>query len=325
MTGLGGYLVRRQPTAIITVVFASIAIFAGVRLMPGDPAATVLGESATPEAVAQLRDQLGLNEPVINQYLRWISGLVRGDLGTSLINGTPIATVIGQAVVPTLELAAAGMLVMIVVGLILGIGGSLAPTAALRAGIQALTTLLYATPEYVAAVLGVLVFAVRLDLLPAGGRIPILAAPLISLQYFILPAIGLGLHSGGVVARFLQTSLDRTLEQDFIDAARGTGVSGRGLVWRHALPNAMPSVLVILGMRLGHLLGGTVVIEAIFSWHGLGQVLVTSVTTRDYQIVQDLVMYSVVIFVSVQILTDVLQAALDPRVRESMTTGGALR
>lgn len=318
------YLLRRVPSAVLTVLVASVAIFACIRLMPGDPASTLLGEDATDQALAQLRSQMGLDRPAYQQYLDWVLGLVRGDLGTSLINGTPITELLGRAFVPTLQLAVAGMIVMVGTGLALGIAGSLGSDR-VRPVVQGFTTLIYGTPEYVVAVLGVLVFAVGLDLLPAGGRIPILSDPEIAVQYFILPAVGLGTHSGAVVARFLQSSLDRTLGQDFIDAARAKGISTARLVWRHALPNAMPSVLVILGIRLGHLLGGTVVIEAIFSWHGLGQILVTSVTTRDYRIVQDLVMYSVVIFVLVQIATDLMQAALDPRLRESLKTGVTVR
>lgn len=317
------YTIRRIPSAFATLAIASIAIFACVRLLPGDPARTVLGADATPDALARLHHQMGLDQPIVVQYLTWLAGVATGHLGSSYITGASISQTLAGGAVPTMELAVAAMIVTVIVGFTLGSVAALGRTTLARAAARTLYTLLIGTPEYVFAVLGVLVLAVGINLLPAGGRVSLSANFSIGVQYLILPAVSLGLHSGAVVGRFLDSSLQRTMEEPFIEAAQAKGISRRQLTWRHSLPNAVPTVLTVLGLRLGHLLGGAVVIEAIFNWHGLGQVLIDAVSARDYRIVQDLVLFAVLIFIVVQVLTDLAQAALDPRARESLVEAAA--
>ncbi|TDD67519.1 ABC transporter permease [Jiangella aurantiaca] len=309
------YALRRIPTAVLTCVVASIGIFWLVQLLPGSPVAMVLGEQATPESVAALEAEAGLDRPFVVQYFDWIGGLLTGDLGVSYVSRLPIADLVGPAVGATLELALASLLVTVVVGLALGITGAVARRRPATVAYRLISAIGFGVPEYVVGVLLVFVFAVTLRTLPAGGRVPLLEDPGTGVQHLVLPAIALSVHSAIVVGRFLETALNQQMDEEYLDTARAKGASRRRVLWRHALPNALPSVVTVIGLRIGHLLGGVVVIETIFAWPGLGTVLVNAVSSRDYLLVQDLVLISVAVFIVVQVGSDLLHAALDPRVR----------
>jgi peptide/nickel transport system permease protein len=309
------YLLRRLPAAVVTVVLTSVVVFLLINLLPGSPAGTILGDQATPADVAALERRMGLDDPLVQQYWDWVRGLATGDLGDSYISGVPIAETFSQTAGATLELTAASLVVTAVTGLAFGVAGATARRRGTQAAVRGLGAVVFGMPEYVVGILLILFFAVTVRMLPAGGREPLLADPEIGIQYLLMPAIALGLHSGVVVARFLETELRRQLDEEYLQTALAKGLSARRTLWRHALPNALPPVVTVLGMRIGHLLGGAVIIEAVFAWPGLGQVLANAVTSHDYLIVQDLVVYFVVVFISVQVLSDLVHAALDPRVR----------
>lgn len=302
------YVLARLPTALLTIVLASVAIFGLVQLLPGSPAAMVLGDQASAESVAELEAQMGLDRPLVTQYLSWIGGLLTGDLGTSYVTRLPINDQVIPAIGATLELTAVSLLVTVIIGLALGIAGATLRRSPARAMHKAITGIAFGTPEYVVGIVLVFIFAVTLRVLPSGGRED-------GLEYLILPVVALSVHSAVVVGRFLETALNEQLDEDYLDTARAKGVSRHRLLWRHALPNALPSVVTVVGLRVGHLLGGAVVIEVIFSWPGLGLLLTRAVSSRDYLLVQDLVLMSVVIFIVVQLVTDLVNSALDPRVR----------
>jgi peptide/nickel transport system permease protein len=249
------------------------------------------------------------------QYWNWASGLSTGDLGESYISGVPIYETFGNTIGPTLELTIGSLLVTIITGLAFGIAGATARRRTSLALTRVVNAVVFGTPEYVVGILLVLLFAITYRVLPAGGREPLLADPEIGIQYLLMPAIALGLHSGAVVGRFLETELRRQLDEEYVQTALAKGVSARRALWRHALPGALPPVVTVLGVRIGHLLGGAVVIEAIFAWPGLGQVLANAVDDQDYLIVQDLVVYFVAVFIAVQFVSDLIHVALDPRVR----------
>ncbi|TDE10944.1 ABC transporter permease [Jiangella asiatica] len=309
------YTLSRLPTAVLTCLVASLGIFWLVQLLPGSPVAMVLGEQATPEAVAALEAEAGLDRPLVVQYFDWIGGLLTGDLGVSYVSRVPIGDLIGPAVGATLELALASLLLTILMGFALGITGVVARRRPAAVAYRLFSALGFGVPEYVVGVMLVFVFAVTLRVLPAGGRTPILEDPGAGFQQLLLPAIALSVHSAVVVGRFLETALNQQLDEEYLDTARAKGASRRRVLWRHALPNALPSVVTVIGLRIGHLLGGVVVIETIFAWPGLGTVLVNAVSARDYLLVQDLVLISVVVFIAVQVASDLAHAALDPRVR----------
>jgi peptide/nickel transport system permease protein len=309
------YLLRRLPAALVTCVLASIGIFWLVQLLPGSPAAMVLGDQASPESVAALEAEFGLDRPLAVQYLSWVGGLVQGDLGISYVSQLPVSELVAPAVGATVELTVASLLLTCVFGFALGLAGALARRRVATLAYRLVTAVGFGVPEYVVGIFLVFVLAVTLRVLPAGGREPLLSNPAEGFEYLLLPALALSLHSAIVVGRFLETALTEQLDEEYLDTARAKGVSRLGLLWRHALPNAMPSVVTVIGLRIGHLLGGVVVIETIFAWPGLGTVLVNAVGSRDYLLVQDLVVLSVFVFIVVQVVSDLVHAGLDPRVR----------
>jgi peptide/nickel transport system permease protein len=317
------FVLRRLPAALVTIVLASVVVFLLTALLPGSPAATILGDQADPAAVAALEERMGLNDPLAQQYWHWVSGLVTGDLGDSYITGVPIAETFGNTVGPTIELTLGSLVVTILTGLGLGIAGATARRRGTQTLIRAVNAVVFGMPEYVVGILLILLFSITYRVLPAGGREPLVADPEIGIQYLLMPAIALGLHSGVVVARFLETELRRQLDEEYVQTALAKGVSARRALLRHALPGALPPVVTVLGVRIGHLLGGAVLIEAIFAWPGLGQVLANAVDSNDYLIVQDLVVYFVAIFIAVQVISDLIHAALDPRVRLTKGQGPA--
>jgi peptide/nickel transport system permease protein len=309
------YVARRLPSALLTVVLASVAVFLLITLLPGSPASTILGDQASPEAVRDLEERMGLTAPLPEQYARWVGGLLTGDLGRSYVSGAPIGATFGNAAGATVELALASLVVTVVVGFALGIAAATARRRLVQGTLRVVNAVVFGVPEYVVGILLILLFAITVRLLPAGDRVPLLENPEIGIQYLLMPALALGLHSAVVVARFLETALRKELDAEYVETALAKGTARRRALWRHALPNALPSVVTVLSLRIGHLLGGAVIIEAIFAWPGIGQVLANAVHTHDYLIVQDLVVCFVVVFIAVQVLGDLVHAALDPRVR----------
>ncbi|MFG2819761.1 ABC transporter permease [Kitasatospora sp. NPDC048365] len=305
-------LTRRLPSALLVLLLASFAIFLILRLIPGDPATTLAGPDAGPEAVAAVRARLGLDQPLPAQYLGWLTDLLTGDLGPSYAIGGPVTDLIGNGLGATVELTLGALLLVVALGVPLGLAGT-----GIRAGalLRLLTSLLLAVPPYVTGLVLVLVFAVGLRLLPAGGHQSVLDQPDIGLQYLLLPALCLALPSAAVLARYLRDSVDQALGEDWVRTATALGVPRRRILRRHVLPNALPPAVTVLGLLIGQLLGGAVLVEAIFAWPGLGQLAEQGVLRRDYPVVQDLLLLLVAVYVAVQLLTDLVHAWLDPRIR----------
>ncbi|MDV5143589.1 ABC transporter permease [Streptomyces sp. SBC-4] len=310
-----GYLLRRLPSALLVLLLASFLVFAVLRLVPGDPAAVLAGPDASAEAEAAIRARLGLDDPLPAQYARWIGGLLTGDLGPSYAIGGQTADLIADGVGATVELTLGALLFVVVLGGFFGIVGATSRNRWLRGTVRILTTGALAVPPFVTGVLLVLLFAVLLGVLPPGGRVPLLTAPDLGVQYLLLPALCLALPSAAVLGRYLEDSIGRALAEDYVRTATAAGITPRRLLWRHALPNALPPVVTLLGMQTGHLLGGAVLVEAIFAWPGLGQLAEQALVRRDYPVVQDLLLLLVTVFVLVQLVTDLVHAWLDPRIR----------
>ncbi|MEU7122341.1 ABC transporter permease [Streptomyces zaomyceticus] len=310
-----GYLLRRLPSALLVLLVASFVAFALLRLVPGDPAAVLAGPDASPETEAAIRARLGLDAPLHTQYLQWIGDLLTGDLGPSYAIGGQTADLIADGLGATVELTLGALLFVVVLGAAFGILGATSRNRWVRGTVRALTTAALAVPPFVTGVLLVLLFAVLLGALPPGGRVPLLTAPDLGVQYLLLPALCLALPSAAVLGRYLKDGIERALAEDYVRTATAAGVAPRRLLWRHALPNALPPVVTLLGMQTGHLLGGAVLVEAIFAWPGLGQLAEQALVRRDYPVVQDLLLLLVTVFVLVQLLTDLVHARLDPRIR----------
>lgn len=309
------HIIRRVPAAVLTLWLASILIFVLEHVLPGDPAAQLLGTNASRAAIRAVDHRLGLDRPFVLQYVDWLRGLLTGHLGTSYLTSRPIGALIGKGAVATLELAASSLLLSIVIGFALGVVLATSHRRFVRSSLAALETAMFSVPEYVLAVILLLVFAVGLGWLPVGGRASFATEPDIAVQYLAMPAVALSLHTAAVFSRFVKSSLSAELGKEYIDTAVSDGLSRTRVVLRHALPNALPQVITIVGIRVGHILGGAVVIEAIFQWQGLGQLLASSVQNRDYPVLGDLVLLAVATFIVVQIVTDLLHATLDPRVK----------
>ncbi|MGW4355009.1 ABC transporter permease [Nocardia sp. NPDC004582] len=311
------YLLRRVPSALAVLFGASVLIFLLLRLVPGDPATILAGADATPETVAAIRHQLGLDRSIPAQYLSWLRGVVTGDLGRSYLIGGQISDLIGRGLSNTLILAGAALLLALIVSLAVSVASVLWDRRWLNAIVAAANTVAVAIPVFVTGVLLVLVFAVAIPVLPAGGLPPdgFLARPDIAVQYLLLPAVCLALPVSAALTRFLTEALRTELGKPYVLTARALGVPRRRIVTHDALRNALPAMLTTLGIQTGNLLGGAVLVEAAFAWPGIGRLIEEGINRRDYPVVQALLVFSVAVFVAIQLITDIAHAYLDPRIR----------
>ncbi|WP_067716194.1 ABC transporter permease [Nocardia yamanashiensis] len=311
------YLLRRVPSAVAVLFGASVLIFLLLRLVPGDPATTLAGPDATPETIAAIRHQLGLDRSWPAQYLTWLHGVFTGDLGRSYIIGGQISDLVGRGLTNTLALAVSALALAVVVSLAVSVSAVLWDKRWLNAIVAAANTVAVAVPVFVTGVLLVLVFAIVFPILPAGGVPPdgFAAHPDITVQYLLLPSICLALPVTAALTRFLTESLRTELRKPYVLTARALGISHRRIVTRGALRNALPTMLTALGIQAGQLLGGAVLVEAAFAWPGIGQLIEQGINRRDYPVVQALLLFSVAVFVAIQLTTDIVHAWLDPRIR----------
>lgn len=309
------YALRRGPSALLVLVVASVLVFTVPRLASGDAADVLAGPDASAATRAAVRHDLGLDQSPVLQYARWARGLLTGNLGTSYIRKEPAAHAIGAALGQTVTLTVAALLVAVLLGGIAGVVLGVGRRRFVTRPVGAFVSLAFALPPYVSGVLLVLLFAVTVRLLPATGYMPLSHSPDVAVQYLLMPALCLALPTAATLARFLATSIRQVMDEDYIRTGVAKGLTGRRLVRAHVVPNALPPVLTVLGIQVGQLLGGAIVVEAVFGWHGIGDLIVSSVLDRDYVLVQDLLLFTVAVFVVVQTLTDLAQAAIDPRVR----------
>jgi peptide/nickel transport system permease protein len=300
-------LVRRLLLTLPVLVGVATLVFSLIHLVPGDPVQTMLGESASPEDVAQLRTRLGLDRPLYQQYVSFARGLVQGDLGTSLRTNQPVTAVILERMPATIELALAAMVVAVLIAIPLGI------IAAVRAGTRvdhAATTLALigiSMPTFWLGPLLAIVFSVRLGWLPVSGRE--------SLASLVLPATTLGAPLAAILARMTRASVLEELRELYVLAARARGVSEARAVLAHAFRNSLIPVVTVIGLQFGSVLTGAVITETIFAWPGVGRLLVQSISARDYPAVQGCILLIALTYVSMNLLIDVLYGFLDPRIR----------
>ena len=306
--------IRRLLSLMLSLLVASAVIFAVVDLVPGDPASFMLGTGARPDTVAALREQMGLDLPWPVRYLRWLGGVLTGDLGTSLAYKTPVAGMIWDRVQVSLPLALLALGLAVAVAFPVGMLAARRRGGAADAAVMGGTQLGIALPNFWFAMLLVLVFAVRLRWLPAGG-FPGWADPVAALRALILPAIALALPQAAILARVLRSALIETLGQDYIRSARAKGLSRRQALRRHALRNALIPVLTILGMQFSFLLAGAIIIENVFYLPGLGRLIFQAINQRDLVVVQSAVLVLVAAVIVVTFVVDMAYALVDPRLR----------
>jgi peptide/nickel transport system permease protein len=312
MRFLGGRVLAALP-----VLFGlSLLSYALLALVPGDPVTAMLGLEADPAAVAALRARYALDQPFPVRFLVWLGHAVRGDLGRSIQTGRPVLAMVAQALGPTLVLAAAALLVSLLIAVPAGV---VAATRRNRvedfaASFAALCGL--SLPSFWLGILLILAFSIRWPLLPSSGYAPILHAPGDALRHLLLPALTLGAALAAATMRMTRSAMLEVLPADYVRTAHAKGLPRRRVVWRHALQPALIPVVTLVGVQLGQLLGGVVVTETVFAWPGIGKLIVDAIFARDYPVVQGAILVTAALFVGVNLLTDLLYAALDPRLRE---------
>lgn len=311
---MGRYILTHMLSLVASLFAASLVIFAAVEVVPGDPAAFMLGMNAAPDTVAALRDQLGLNEPLFWRYLHWVQGFATGDMGLSYTYKAPVAGLIADRLAVSLPLALIALVLSAAVALPLGLLAAARRGRATDAVVMGVAQVGIAVPNFWFAMLLVLLFALKWRLLPAGG-FPGWTDPVAALRALILPAVALALPQAAILARVLRSALIETAGQDYIRTARAKGLSRGQAITRHALRNALIPVLTILGMQFAFLLAGAIIIENVFYLPGLGRLIFQAITQRDLIVVESAVMLLVVAVILVSFLTDLAYAAVDPRLR----------
>jgi ABC-type dipeptide/oligopeptide/nickel transport system permease component len=306
------YLIRRVALAVVVLFGLLVATFFIIHLVPGDPVRIVLAGRATPEAIARVRHQLGLDRPLWTQFTLYVSHTLRGHFGTSFTLESPVAQIVGQRLGPSAALIGYGMLLSIVIGVPLAILAALRPNSWLDKAVRLGTTFTFALPGFWLGLMLALIFGLKLGWFPVAGYSGGIGGILRTLT---LPSLALGLALSGVVVRTLRSSLLEVLQSEYIEAARSRGLSELRVVGKHALRNSAMNTFTILSVNIGFLIGGTVVLEQVFQIPGLGSLLVDAVEKRDYQLVQALSLLAGAAVVVASLAADIVQAVLDPRVR----------
>ncbi|GAA5081114.1 peptide/nickel transport system permease protein [Thermocatellispora tengchongensis] len=304
----------RLPLVLVVVTFLSFLL---LNLLPGDPALQILGGSATEEARAQLRAQLGLDDPLFARYASWLGGLLTGDLGTSYVTSIPVLDALADRLPVTLELLVAAELLALALAVPLAVAAARRAGGAIDQGLTTLSFGLLSTPVFVLGVVLILVFAVKLKALPATGWTDFSVDPYWNLLSVLLPAVTLAAGQLAVYSRLLRTDLIATLQEDYITLARARGLSPRRILWRHALRPSAISLITAIGLNMGALIGGTVIVETLFGLPGVGRLIVESIFARDYLTVQGGVVLISVGYVLVNFAVDLVYAAVDPRIRRA--------
>lgn len=301
------FLARRLSLTVLVLVGVATLVFSLIHLIPGDPAQAMLGEAASQQDVEDLRRRLGLDRPLTEQYVTFLRGLVKGDLGTSFRTGQPVTSQIVERMPATMELAAAAMIVAMVVAIPLGIAAAVKRGTLVDHTAMVLALSGVSIPNFWLGPLLAIVFAVELGWLPVSGRG--------TWAHLVLPAISLGAALAAILARMMRATLLEELRELYVVAARARGVSRARAVLRHAFRNSLIPVVTIIGLQFGAVLTGAVITETVFAWPGIGRLLIQSIGFRDYPLVQGCILLIAITYVAVNLLTDLLYGVLDPRIR----------
>ena len=301
------YLGKRILGIIPTIFLISIFVFMFVRLIPGDAARLVAGDEASEETVELIREQLGLNDPLLVQYGNWIKSVFQGDLGNSIKTGKPVMYEISLRYGNTIRLAGLTIVWGVLLGLIIGIWAGTHRTHWQDYFGMTVSIAGQSIPSFWIGLILIMVFAVKLHLLPVSGSD--------SWKSYILPVVTLGVNLSATVARFTRSSIIEELKNDYTRTARAKGLRERVVVWKHVFRNSMISVVTVVGLQFGHLLGGSVLVESVFGFSGLGSLMVDSINNRDYFMLQALILIFALNFVLINLLVDVLYVALNPEIK----------
>lgn len=314
--GVPGFVARRLVLGLVVLIMVSIVVFAATQALPGDPARAILGRSATPASLAALRRQLHLDQPVLEQYWSWLSGLLRGNLGRSLAAQEPVTTLLGPKLVNSAVLVAISAVVSIPLSIAIGSWAALKREKVFDSVSSILLLVLAALPEFVVAVVLVILLATTVwQVFPAISTIPPGSEPWDNIPALILPCLTLVIAVAPYVARIMRASMIEVLESDYVEMARLKGLPERTVLLRHALPNALGPVFQVIALNLAYLAGGIVVVEYVFNYSGIGSALQDAVVNHDLPVVQALAMGIAALYVVLNLLADVATIMVTPRLR----------
>jgi peptide/nickel transport system permease protein len=308
------FLSRRLLGTVPVLVILSIGVFLMLHLTPGDPVQIMLGQDASPSAIAALRAELGLDQPLPIQYVRWMGNVMRGDLGRSIRTNQPVTEAIVSRLPVTIELSLWSLLLSLVIGLPAGVVAATRRNSGVDLASTGLALVGISLPSFFLGILLILVFALWLRWVPPSGYTPFFEDPLQNVKQMFMPALALGAALAGIVARLTRSSLLEVLGTDYMRTARAKGLSDAASVVGHGLKNALLPVVTVIGLQVGALLGGAILIETIFALPGIGRLAVDSIFARDFPIVQGVVLFLALVRVVANLVADLLYARLDPRI-----------
>ena len=315
VTQMLAYIVQRLFSTLIVMVIVGIFVFLLLHLSPGDPAAIIAGDNATQDQIEGIREKLGLNDPLYAQFVRWASAVLSGDLGISIFSNTPVLTLVGQRLEPTVSLAICTISLAVTIAISFGV------IAAWRAGtlvdrvLMAFSVLGFSVPVFVVGYILIYVFAIQLRWLPVQGYTPIAEGFVPWIRNLILPSIALGLAYVALIARITRASMLDVLAEDYIRTAKAKGVATAPMLLKHALKNAGVPIITVIGIGVALLIGGVVITETVFNIPGIGRLVVDAISKRDYPIIQGVILIFSGVYVLVNLLVDLTYTLLDPRIR----------
>jgi peptide/nickel transport system permease protein len=311
---MSAYIIRRLLQTLPVLFLFSVIVFAVLRMVPGDPAVVMLGLQATPEAVAEIRQEMGLDRSIPVQYVVWVDHVFHGDFGISWTSKQPVWKLIQRRFEATILLTFGATFVGLLIALPLGIIAGVKPYSKFGSIATTFSLLGIALPGFWLGLLLLLFFSVRVHWLPPSGYIPFWEDPVESIKHLILPAVTLGVGLAAPLARFVRSGMIDVMGSDYIRTARAKGLAERSIISRHAMRNGMLPVVTIFGLEFGSMLGGAVITESVFNWPGIGTLLLTAIKQRDYAMVQGAVLFISLVFILINLIIDIAYGYLDPRI-----------
>lgn len=309
------FVLRRILTLLPVTLVVGTVTFTIIHLTPGDPAAVMLGPEATPEEISDLRDRLGLDEPLAIQYPNWLYGVLRLDFGDSIFLGKPVTEAIAERLIPTLQLTFYALAIAILIGVPAGVIAALRQNSLIDRALMLLALGGSAIPGFFLGILLILLFSVTLRWLPSGGYTEFTEDPVGHAKAMVMPALALGFSAAGLPARLIRSTMLDVMHEDYVITAVAKGLPMSVVAVRHGLRNALLPAITVIGYSMGDLLGGAVIVETVFSLPGMGQLVVNSIARRDFPVIQGAVMMTAIFYVLSNLLVDILYLYLDPRVR----------
>lgn len=309
------FLARRLAYSLVVMVGVLVVVFALVHLVPGDPVRIALGTRYTPEAYDALRSASGLDRPLLEQFVGYLTGAVRGDLGVSFRNGDPVVNILAERLPATASLAIVGIVIGLLIAIPAGIWSALREGRASDAIVRLTSQFGVSVPDFWMGILLIALFATTLGWLPTSGYRPLFDDPVGWLSHLVLPGLTVGLVAGAIMTRYVRSAVLEVAAMGYVRTARSKGLSPAVVTLRHTVRNALVPILTIVGIQLATILGGVIVVEVVFAWPGLGRLVYNAVAARDYPVIQGAVLLIAALFLLINLVVDVLYAVVDPRIR----------